>query len=76
MNQAAKLFLLQTIEQGSRVGMVMFDKAAQVQSELVQIKGGAERDTLIRNLPTVAGGGTSICTGLRSAFTVRQVPLL
>nr|KAF6381526.1 chloride channel accessory 1 [Pipistrellus kuhlii] len=70
MNQAAKLFLLQTIEQGSWVGMVMFDKAAQVQSELMRIKGGAERDTLIRNLPTVAGGGTSICTGLRSAFTV------
>lgn len=76
MNQAGKLFLLQTIEQGSWVGMVMFDKAAHVQSELVRINGGAERDALIRNLPSMAGGGTSICTGLRSAFTVRQVPLM
>ncbi|XP_070261606.1 calcium-activated chloride channel regulator 1 [Myotis yumanensis] len=70
MNQAGKLFLLQTVEQGSWVGMVMFDSAAQVQSELVQINGGAERDVLIRKLPTAASGGTSICSGLRSAFTV------
>lgn len=76
MNQAGKLFLLQTVEQGSLVGMVMFDSAAQVQSELVQINGGAERDALIGKLPTAASGGTSICSGLRSAFTVRQVPLL
>ena len=76
MNQAGKLFLLQTVEQGSWVGMVMFDSAAYVQSELIQINGGTERDVLIGKLPTATGGGTSICTGLRSAFAVRQVPLL
>ncbi|XP_066232798.1 calcium-activated chloride channel regulator 1 [Saccopteryx leptura] len=70
LNQAGKLFLLQTVEQGSWVGMVMFDSAAYVQNELLQINSGAERDALIRKLPTVAAGGTSICTGLRSAFTV------
>ncbi|KAM5264959.1 calcium-activated chloride channel regulator 1 [Hipposideros larvatus] len=70
LNQAGKLFLLQTVEQGSWVGMVMFDSAAYVQSELIQINSGTERDALTRRLPTAAAGGTSICTGLRSAFTV------
>lgn len=76
MNQAGKLFLLQTVEQGAWVGMVTFDSAAYVQSELIQMNSGAERDALIGKLPTKAGGGTSICTGLQSAFTVRQVPQL
>uniref|UniRef100_A0A8D2AG98 Calcium-activated chloride channel regulator 1 n=1 Tax=Sciurus vulgaris TaxID=55149 RepID=A0A8D2AG98_SCIVU len=70
MNQAGKLFLLQTVEQGSWVGMVMFDSVAYVQSELRQINSGTDRDALTRSLPTVSAGGTSICSGLRSAFTV------
>uniref|UniRef100_A0A8C9DSH3 Calcium-activated chloride channel regulator 1 n=1 Tax=Prolemur simus TaxID=1328070 RepID=A0A8C9DSH3_PROSS len=70
LNQAGKLFLLQTVEQGSWVGMVTFDSAAHVQSELIQINDGTDRDKLIKSLPTVAAGGTSICSGLRSAFTV------
>ncbi|XP_062962533.1 calcium-activated chloride channel regulator 1 [Cynocephalus volans] len=70
LNQAGKLFLLQTVEQGTWVGMVTFDSAAHVQSELIQINGGTDRDTLTRRLPTVAAGGTSICSGLRLAFTV------
>ncbi|XP_016004010.2 calcium-activated chloride channel regulator 1 [Rousettus aegyptiacus] len=70
LNQAGRLFLLQTVEQGSWVGMVTFDSAAYVRSELIQIKSGAERNTLTTKLPTAASGGTSICSGLRSAFTV------
>ncbi|XP_077761425.1 calcium-activated chloride channel regulator 1 [Canis aureus] len=70
LNQAGKLFLLQIVEQGSWVGMVTFDSAAQVQSELIQINSGTERDALTKSLPTVATGGTSICSGLRSAFAV------
>ncbi|XP_008056510.1 calcium-activated chloride channel regulator 1 [Carlito syrichta] len=70
LNQAGKLFLLQTIEQGSWVGMVLFDSAAHVQSELIQINSGTDRDTLTKKLPTAAAGGTSICSGLKSAFTV------
>ncbi|XP_003784339.1 calcium-activated chloride channel regulator 1 [Otolemur garnettii] len=70
LNQAAKLFLLQTVEQESWVGMVTFDSAAHVQSELRQINGVGDRDTLIKSLPTTSSGGTSICSGLRSAFTV------
>ncbi|XP_072505057.1 calcium-activated chloride channel regulator 1 [Notamacropus eugenii] len=70
LNQASKLFLLQIIEKGSWVGMVTFDSSAYVQSELVQIQSDAERNALITKLPTVASGGTSICSGLKSAFTV------
>ncbi|KAK2107085.1 Calcium-activated chloride channel regulator 1, partial [Saguinus oedipus] len=58
-----------TVELGSWVGMVTFDSAAYVRSELVQINSGSDRDTLAKRLPTAAAGGTSICTGLRSAFT-------
>ncbi|XP_028643987.1 calcium-activated chloride channel regulator 1 [Grammomys surdaster] len=70
MNQASRLFLLQTVEQGSWVGMVTFDSAAYVQSELIQLNSGADRDLLIKRLPTVPAGGTSICSGLQTAFTV------
>ncbi|XP_004480963.2 calcium-activated chloride channel regulator 1 [Dasypus novemcinctus] len=70
LNQAGKLFLLQIIEQGSWVGMVTFDSAAYVQSDLIQIQSATERDVLTKRLPTTASGGTSICSGLRSAFTV------
>jgi hypothetical protein len=76
MNQAGKLFLLQTVEEGSWVGMVMFDSTAYVRSELIQINSGADRDALTKSLPTVSTGGTSICSGLRSAFTVRCASLL
>ncbi|XP_010634986.1 calcium-activated chloride channel regulator 1 [Fukomys damarensis] len=70
MNQAGKLFLLQTVEDGSWVGMVTFDSRAQVQSELRQITSGVDRDALTKSLPTAAFGGTAICSGLQSAFTV------
>ncbi|XP_050016161.1 calcium-activated chloride channel regulator 1 [Alexandromys fortis] len=70
LNQASQLFLLQTVEQGSWVGMVTFDSAAYVKSELKQIKSAADRDLLTKSLPTVPAGGTSICSGLQAAFTV------
>ncbi|XP_005385415.1 PREDICTED: calcium-activated chloride channel regulator 4-like [Chinchilla lanigera] len=70
MNQAAKHFLLQTVENGSWVGMVQFDSSASIGSDLIQIRSNSERDTLVMKLPTQASGGTSICTGIRKAFEV------
>ncbi|EHB18741.1 Calcium-activated chloride channel regulator 4, partial [Heterocephalus glaber] len=70
MNQAAKHFLLQTVENGSWVGMVQFDSTANINSELIQIRSNSERDTLVKSLPTQAIGGTSICTGIKTAFQV------
>ncbi|XP_074122425.1 calcium-activated chloride channel regulator 1-like [Sminthopsis crassicaudata] len=69
LKQASKLFLLQIIEKGSWVGMITFDSAAAIQSDLVQIETDAQRNTLITKLPGIASGGTSICSGLRAAFT-------
>uniref|UniRef100_A0A8C9QKT5 VWFA domain-containing protein n=1 Tax=Spermophilus dauricus TaxID=99837 RepID=A0A8C9QKT5_SPEDA len=68
MNQAAKYFLLQTVENGSWVGMVHFDSEASVKSELIQIKGDSEKNKLLESLPTRASGGTSICSGIEAAF--------
>ncbi|KAM6167938.1 calcium-activated chloride channel regulator 4-like [Erethizon dorsatum] len=70
MNQAAKHFLLQTVENGSWVGMVQFDSSASIKSELIQIRSDSERDALVKSLPTQATGGTSICAGIRTAFQV------
>ncbi|XP_049731939.1 calcium-activated chloride channel regulator 1 [Elephas maximus indicus] len=70
LKQAGKLFLLQTVEQGSWVGMVAFDSAAYIKSELLQIHSSTDRAALVKSLPAAASGGTSICSGLRSAFTV------
>nr|XP_051713486.1 calcium-activated chloride channel regulator 4 [Oryctolagus cuniculus] len=70
MNQAAKYFLLQVVENGSWVGMVHFDSTASVKSQLIQIKSNSERNQLLQSLPTVAGGGTQICLGIRAAFQV------
>ncbi|EHB18740.1 Calcium-activated chloride channel regulator 4, partial [Heterocephalus glaber] len=70
MNQAAKHFLLHTVENGSWVGMVQFDSRPNINSELIQVRSKSERDTLVKSLPTQAGGGTIICEGLRSAFQV------
>ncbi|XP_032483134.1 calcium-activated chloride channel regulator 4 [Phocoena sinus] len=70
MNQAARHFLLQTIENGSWVGMVHFDDRAYIKSNLIQIISSNERRQLLNSLPTVASGGTSICSGIRSGFQV------
>ncbi|XP_068394152.1 calcium-activated chloride channel regulator 4-like [Eschrichtius robustus] len=68
MNQAAKHFLLQTVENGSWVGMVHFDSTAHIQSKLIQIISSNERRKLLESLPTATGGGTSICKGIKSGF--------
>ncbi|KAB0389465.1 hypothetical protein E2I00_014745, partial [Balaenoptera physalus] len=70
MNQAAKHFLLQTVENGSWVGMVHFESTAHIQSKLIQIISSNERRKLLESLPTATGGGTSICSGIKSGFQV------
>ncbi|XP_026970045.1 calcium-activated chloride channel regulator 4 [Sagmatias obliquidens] len=70
MNQAAKHFLLQTVENGSWVGMVHFDSNAYIKSNLIQIISSNERRQLLESLPTAASGGTSICSGIKSGFQV------
>ncbi|XP_031232045.1 calcium-activated chloride channel regulator 4A isoform X2 [Mastomys coucha] len=76
MNQAAKYFLKQIIENRSWVGMVHFHSQATIKSELIQINSDIERDKLLQTLPTNANGGTSICSGIKAAFQVEAMSLL
>ncbi|XP_006093990.1 calcium-activated chloride channel regulator 4 [Myotis lucifugus] len=68
MNQAAKYFLLQAVQNGTWVGMVHFDSTANIKSKLIQIISTNERNMLVNSLPTAASGGTSICAGIKAAF--------
>uniref|UniRef100_W5KJP6 VWFA domain-containing protein n=1 Tax=Astyanax mexicanus TaxID=7994 RepID=W5KJP6_ASTMX len=70
--QAATLFLSEIVEEGAYVGIVQFSNDASIRNHLTKIKGKASRDTLIRNLPTSAGGGTYMCKGLLKSFEVRN----
>uniref|UniRef100_A0A8C6G9U7 Chloride channel accessory 4A n=1 Tax=Mus spicilegus TaxID=10103 RepID=A0A8C6G9U7_MUSSI len=70
MNQAAKYFLSQIIENRSWVGMVHFSSQATIVHELIQINSDIERNQLLQTLPTSANGGTSICSGIKAAFQV------
>lgn len=71
MNQAAKHFLWQVVENGSWVGIVVFDSSAVLQSKLIQITSQNDRDTLVKLLPKSPTGGTSICSGIRMALQVK-----
>ncbi|XP_053777202.1 calcium-activated chloride channel regulator 1-like [Desmodus rotundus] len=68
MNQAAELYLIQIIEMGSLVGMVTFDRLATIQNNLIKIADDNAYQNITANLPQVAGGGTSICKGLKAGF--------
>jgi calcium-activated chloride channel regulator 4 len=74
MNQAAKYFLSQIIENRSWVGMVHFSSQATIVHELIQMNSDIERNKLLQTLPTSAIGGTSICSGIKTAFQVK-IPL-
>lgn len=71
MNQAAELYLIQIIEKGSLVGMVTFDSSATIQNYLTKITDEDAYQDITANLPQVADGGTSICSGLKLGFQVK-----
>ncbi|XP_014683056.3 calcium-activated chloride channel regulator 1-like [Equus asinus] len=68
MNQAAELYLIQIIEKESLVGMVTFDSSAEIQNNLTKITDDNAYQNIIAKLPQFAGGGTSICNGLKAGF--------
>ncbi|KAJ1171270.1 hypothetical protein NDU88_003135, partial [Pleurodeles waltl] len=70
LQQASELFLLQIIEEGSKVGIVSFASSAYITSELRQIMNDNVRKTLVSYLPKTASGGTNICAGIRKGFEV------
>ncbi|XP_008580566.1 PREDICTED: LOW QUALITY PROTEIN: epithelial chloride channel protein-like [Galeopterus variegatus] len=70
MNQAAELYLIQIIEKRSLVGMVTFESIAKIQNNLTEITDDNAYQKITANLPKEAGGGTSICSGLKAGFQV------
>lgn len=76
LRQATEVFLLQIIEQDSWVGIVTFESTAKIVTGLQQIVRYCVRKALTNYLPTTAGGGTSICSGVREGFQVNISQLL
>ncbi|KAM9324775.1 calcium-activated chloride channel regulator 1-like [Gastrophryne carolinensis] len=70
--QAADVFLIQIIEQGSYVGIVQFHSSALVRSPLLQIVTENHRQQLKALLPTTANGGTNICSGILKGLEVNR----
>ncbi|XP_066480671.1 calcium-activated chloride channel regulator 1-like [Tiliqua scincoides] len=70
LREAADLFLLQIIEIDSWVGIVTFESSAKIATGLQHIVNYRVRKSLTNYLPTTAGGGTSICSGVRAGFQV------
>ncbi|KAM9324776.1 calcium-activated chloride channel regulator 1-like [Gastrophryne carolinensis] len=70
--QAAEVFLVQIIEQGSHVGIVRFETSATLVSPLRQIITDQNRADLKKLLPTVASGGTNICAGILKGIEVNK----
>ncbi|XP_053549879.1 calcium-activated chloride channel regulator 1 [Bombina bombina] len=72
MYQASEVFIMQIVESGSYVGIVIFSTGATVKSELVRVTDTLQRQKLKELLPKVATGGTNICSGVRAGFQVNQ----
>lgn len=72
MYQASEVFIMQIVESGSYVGIVIFSSGAIVKSELVKIVDTFQREKLKNFLPKTATGGTNICAGVRKGFEVNK----
>lgn len=72
MQQAVSIFISQFVAEGDQVGMVAFSTKADILSYLVQVNGQADRDALLKHIPTAAEGSTCIGCGINSAITVKK----
>ncbi|XP_004603681.2 calcium-activated chloride channel regulator 4A-like [Sorex araneus] len=68
MNQAAKHFLMQIVEKNSWVGIIAFDDIGYIKSHMTQITSEKDRQRLSATLPLKTNGGTSICSGIQTAY--------
>ncbi|XP_067931207.1 calcium-activated chloride channel regulator 1-like [Watersipora subatra] len=64
MGSAVANYLRNYLETGSVVGIVQFNTAATVAKGMTVIVNDTTRDELVNAVPTVAGGGTSIGSGM------------
>ncbi|XP_063282255.1 calcium-activated chloride channel regulator 1-like [Pelobates fuscus] len=72
MYQASEVYIMQIVETGAYLGIVVFSSGAEIKSELVKITDTIQREQLKTLLPKVATGGTNICSGVHSGFEVNK----
>ncbi|KAM9324774.1 uncharacterized protein PAF06_000863 [Gastrophryne carolinensis] len=70
--QASEVYIMQIVETGASVGIVVFSSDATITSSLVKITDTFKREQLKKLLPTQATGGTNICAGVRKGFEVNK----
>ncbi|OCT82887.1 calcium-activated chloride channel regulator 1 [Xenopus laevis] len=70
--QASELYIMQIVEQGAYVGIVVFSTVAETKSQLVKLTDTFQRESLKLKLPTAATGGTNICAGVRRGLEVNR----
>eukprot|EP00079_Xenopus_tropicalis_P024857 XP_012817909.1 PREDICTED: epithelial chloride channel protein-like [Xenopus tropicalis] len=70
--QAAEVFLMQIVEEGSYVGILTFSTSISLLSNLVQVIENTQRKQLKSLLPTNAFGGTDICLGIREGIKINR----
>uniref|UniRef100_A0A8C4Q5W5 Chloride channel accessory 1 n=1 Tax=Eptatretus burgeri TaxID=7764 RepID=A0A8C4Q5W5_EPTBU len=70
LKQATETFIMNGVRTGTFMAITSFNSIALNKSGLVHISDKARRINLIANLPKVAEGQTSICSGIHKAFQV------
>ncbi|XP_063796035.1 calcium-activated chloride channel regulator 1-like [Pseudophryne corroboree] len=72
MYQASEVYIMQIVESGSSVGIVVFSTDAKIMTQPVKIVDTFQREQLKKFLPNNASGDTNICAGVRKGFEVNK----
>ena len=75
VRQALAQFLLARLPYGVEIGLVSFASNASVRANLTLLQRFADREQLVRALPTSAYGPTCISCGILAALQVRAALL-
>ncbi|XP_077998190.1 calcium-activated chloride channel regulator 1-like [Glandiceps talaboti] len=70
--QLAAKFIRATVPDNHFVGIVTFHSSATIQSNLIEIVNGTDRENLVEHLPTGTSGTTCIGCGLEDAIQVLE----
>jgi hypothetical protein len=73
MYHASRNYILNTISNGSYVGIVYFSSTARTVLPMTAIISQADRERVTLFLPTKANGATAIASGMKVAMTVSNV---
>jgi hypothetical protein len=73
MQQAANIFIQNTVTDGSCIGIVYFSSKASTKLAIQRINDQTDRNSVSQYIPSVGstGGGTCIGNGMEEAMNVR-----